>query len=127
MAAPGLQEELRKALDDFISQNKIVLFMKGTQQVLHRAGLEHPTCNNTTYAYLAILQRPRLCRSLQRFQAAPWRNDLLDGGVLAALAGRALMGSCQPRPTPVLHACDSRRQDTCAEIHAQLRSSRSRR
>lgn len=31
-AQPGLQEELRKALDDFISQNKIVLFMKGTQQ-----------------------------------------------------------------------------------------------
>lgn len=28
----GLQGELRKALDDFISQHKIVLFMKGTQQ-----------------------------------------------------------------------------------------------
>ena len=32
-AAPGLKPELRKALDDFVSQNKIVLFMKGTQQV----------------------------------------------------------------------------------------------
>lgn len=27
-----MQPELKKALDDFISQNKIVLFMKGTQQ-----------------------------------------------------------------------------------------------
>lgn len=34
-AAPGLKPELRKALDDFVSQNKIVLFMKGTQQVPH--------------------------------------------------------------------------------------------
>lgn len=34
-AAPGLKPELRKALGDFVSQNKIVLFMKGTQQVPH--------------------------------------------------------------------------------------------
>lgn len=35
MAAPGaqLKPELRQALDDFVGQNKIVLFMKGTQQV----------------------------------------------------------------------------------------------
>ena len=28
-----LMPELKQALDDFVAQNKIVLFMKGTQQV----------------------------------------------------------------------------------------------
>ena len=38
-AAAGLKPELRKALEDFVSQNKIVLFMKGTQQVPHVCSL----------------------------------------------------------------------------------------
>lgn len=43
-AQPGLQGELRKALDDFISQHKIVLFMKGTQQVAQAKSDRMPLC-----------------------------------------------------------------------------------